>query len=94
MVRGMQQTICGGFCRSHCLGGGNLSLAQTATVPTVQVDELRFTPGQAAVVAGHRSVFLRNLAILLCRRQEACSALQVRVSTLRGRLTSTADAVF
>ena len=43
----------------------------------LQVDELRFTRGQGEVVAGHRGLFLRNLAILLCRRQEACSALQV-----------------
>ena len=43
----------------------------------LQVSDLGFSANQAATVAGHRSVFLRNLAILLCRRREACSALQV-----------------
>ena len=52
----------------------------------LQVDELRFSKEQAAAVAGHRAVFLRNLAILLCRRREACSALQVPRSAPLARL--------
>ena len=47
----------------------------------LQVTELEFTPSQGAVVASHRRAFLRNLSILLCRRQEACTALQVLLRT-------------